>query len=1848
MPFFSSFTGSKTAGRRSDGVQNNPQGSSETRGDPVTPDEKAVWLHITANQAGVTHSDFKYGDATTTDYGALGVDESEITNNHRRVTHTAQGVQTIVDHSVFNAARANTASERITSPTTGKTICPSLAVSNSVSNIDKTGIITRYGTTANSHYNPDNIERDGYNDHWIDLRGDAQTNANNAGTNVHHGVDGLLIMTRNGDNSPPNQTPWSMHTNPSEQGFVPAGSHELDGSWGRGYNWEDTHDIGYRPFCLEAWIFTPGPFASGLNPHNTKLFRLGYGTAWDLCICTYDNTAPTSNNGWGPGDINGNATTNPDHRRYALPRFINGGNGQLNVGSANTDVLQSARMDCQQWNHIAWVRTAWGQYGDMVLFANGIEIYRASFDDWWTNASGYAQKGYIHSSSGTLGDLTIGCQNTVQNIAYLDDVRLTMGQPVYTKNFTPPSRKLPALRGEGVARSYQTLADFSYPPDPKPDDLILHCFPVAEERAGSSATLSAQYNEIGNWANNTIQAPYLRVNPNTTAYSNVQPSPAFNSESGRLDDSGIFYFEGDQNSDVDSGYSQVHDFKIGTELNDYITNHNSGSGVFDWTIEVGFRSANANHWMANNNNDEGDKFPYNSTPVIEYQGGAIRTASANTQGAGYSYDEGSVVRHGSNHPSLEQWERLESYVHRHILRIQSPRTQYSVDSSGTSTDSNDLAQQWVVLSASRENARAQYTPNLVTDTRHLTLRGYRKLSKHLDDLPNFRKEGQGTIQYIYDGYNVDDQGGMSTGDMSLRSNTVPVTEGPLKLNTWHHAAIVYKANTKKLSLFLDGSEVAHEILENDFDWGPNGLQDVSDGQDIADLDPTYQSHQKGPSIAVSVAVDVLDVKFTARAKYDSSGYELPLNNHQGFGIDGPPYKSINPVDGSIMPSSALQVENQLGFDGSVFAHWNVQQNFINYDKLNATNAFGTGPYTLNSTDTWHAYYYSNPGILTNVPSINIATSELKTFLTARYENVINHANNDYHITPMNRKFNIHPSTNGDPIGERQNDYRSLKANSAMAINKNDSLQIGGYGSIYFVNAYAVNNHTDTKPWVFANVYPSDHTGPLMIDMWWGVDHTDHDDDGSTFSTSQWFTPNNANDGYHGEIFRLGEIHPSDTMSPDSNQKGSHLRVGVYHVPNSNNAYWYLKWQEEMFYSHASPLYHGTGSQDNSSAPAGTGVNDHWGNRLGYDDTVLPGKNGPAGNMFGHSIQIPFAFTDLAGNTSSDRSLSSSMTDVANAYGYTSEPEWWYHPYANSSGGAIDNSSHGIQNYDNTARSNTDNSAIGEYFTMLRQPEKASRKDTSVCAWDDPSNGMHHVKAGMDSAGWVYLYVDGVLLIRVHVATYYARKYQGSSTTQENNRMEQIGNHVTQDGTYVWGRPRGNYKGPNDTEGVDQPYENNHLRVGPINSNQLTRPAFMYQDIRVSNNDIDSSQIHIPYIREGLPKPAANIVYGGTEPDANNVVFHMVPGEYVLNGDGTGNHIGSDAIIHTGSTNRMRNFGWNANYNGDQSQQLNNSQYSNMVKIKDDTPGPSIAQGKYSEFALDFDHSNTTGGLNGKNGEYLEIYYNHRMAFSPSGDYQDHTQSKWMWANNTHSNYNPFRIASVAEVTDNPDLYMSSDFTIEMWLWRDFAEATDPTTDTYNGEYDCVIGSSDSSGFTLLISNWSRRANIQGGGFRVDHHGIVKIMNGSTTITQWGGQSTLGGNPTYGMWIDQEHAGGGIPEEQWFHLALCRKDGRIKLWIDGQRHTSTTSSANTYAEYDPGHIYTGAIEFSQPWYIGGDESLYNHLSGNLTIKNNPWAGKIEDFRIINGECIYDKDFRPPKRLKRNTFSNADLTEMVVQT
>ena len=107
------------------------------------------------------------------------------------------------------------------------------------------------------------------------------------------------------------------------------------------------------------------------------------------------------------------------------------------------------------------------------------------------------------------------------------------------------------------------------------------------------------------------------------------------------------------------------------------------------------------------------------------------------------------------------------------------------------------------------------------------------------------------------------------------------------------------------------------------------------------------------------------------------------------------------------------------------------------------------------------------------------------------------------------------------------------------------------------------------------------------------------------------------------------------------------------------------------------------------------------------------------------------------------------------------------------------------------------------------------------------------------------------------------------------------------------------------------------------------------------------------------------------------------------------------------------------------------------------------------------------------------------------------------------------------------------------------------------------------------------------------------------------------------------------------MVSSRKGDKLSLFIDGVRHRSTSGDEEQY----PGKTYNGNIEFSNPWYIGVDAST---AGAPLNNRNNPWGGQMEDLRIINGECIYEDDFRPPQKLKRNTFSSDDLIEMVVKT
>jgi len=835
MPFFSSFTGSKTAGRRSRGVKNNPL--SENTGEPKNAQNPSnVWVHLTANQSGVTGSDYTWGSGV--DYNSGLGDSSNAwgqesnmrgAGQYRRASHTANGVQTIVDHSLYQVVRANTASN-ITESTfaLGDYYTPSITVTNSVSNCSKTEIVAIYGSTANSTYDPNNLEREGFNDIWIDMKGLAGTNK--------VGRLSMYRTTAGGGSSP---TAWVLHPFAAEGGNVPAGQHESPNlskviNFGGGEN-----NIGYRPFCIELWYFHIGNgWGSSPSQSDQQIFRLGSGTAFNVMVQRYD----VANNGFGAG-------VDPN---LGWPRWYVGGTSQFNATSKHADADQSKRLHAMKWNHIAMVKEKWGRFGDIVLYGNGEEVARAKADTYWPNSSGYGDDNYLFNSAAE--DLIIGGESGAPQL--FDDIRLTVGEPIYTENFTPPNSKLPKVdnpSGAGVRHFTGGNGSYGNKYTPRVDDLIFHGM-----AASHTTSFSGSGNKAGNYANNSL---YLSSSTERRGgfTSNAQPATRGSLQTNTWGNTGVYYFEADPAADGQSGYGYGYTWDIGSELDDFINNHNGGNSVFDWTIEVGFKAPNPYHWMQSDsygtsgaNVNEGARFDFDSgSDSITFADGIIKAGEAN---ATYQTAVGDRIYHGGNNPNYDKyWERMESFVHRSIIRIQSHGTTHQYHNGASSNTTQK--QNFVTLSAHRENPRQQYNSSDVTKTRHLALRGYKKISKTEDNIESHKFQGH--AYGVYDGYNCVDQGGMSTGNLNMETTSVPVSVGPLKLDTWHHTAIVYKASTKKLSLFLDGKEVVYDTLTDDWDWADFSI--LPSGEQVSSNNP-------GPQIFMSAAIDLLDCKFTPKAK----------------------------------------------------------------------------------------------------------------------------------------------------------------------------------------------------------------------------------------------------------------------------------------------------------------------------------------------------------------------------------------------------------------------------------------------------------------------------------------------------------------------------------------------------------------------------------------------------------------------------------------------------------------------------------------------------------------------------------------------------------------------------------------------------------------------------------------------------------------------------------------------------------------------------------------------------------------------------------------------------------------------
>ena len=108
------------------------------------------------------------------------------------------------------------------------------------------------------------------------------------------------------------------------------------------------------------------------------------------------------------------------------------------------------------WHHIAVTYNEASQL--LRMFANGVKVYEATSDGVVVDSLGNSGADFV------VGRIIAFPQNDYPHKGWLDDVRVTVGETVYTDSFTPPASAHPVGTG-GIAQSFSefNLGDPGYP-----------------------------------------------------------------------------------------------------------------------------------------------------------------------------------------------------------------------------------------------------------------------------------------------------------------------------------------------------------------------------------------------------------------------------------------------------------------------------------------------------------------------------------------------------------------------------------------------------------------------------------------------------------------------------------------------------------------------------------------------------------------------------------------------------------------------------------------------------------------------------------------------------------------------------------------------------------------------------------------------------------------------------------------------------------------------------------------------------------------------------------------------------------------------------------------------------------------------------------------------------------------------------------------------------------------------------------------------------------------------------------------------------------------------------------------
>ena len=181
-----------------------------------------------------------------------------------------------------------------------------------------------------------------------------------------------------------------------------------------------------------------------------------------------------------------------------------------------------------------------------------------------------------------------------------------------------------------------------------------------------------------------------------------------------------------------------------------------------------------------------------------------------------------------------------------------------------------------------------------------------------------------------------------------------------------------------------------------------------------------------------------------------------------------------------------------------------------------------------------------------------------------------------------------------------------------------------------------------------------------------------------------------------------------------------------------------------------------------------------------------------------------------------------------------------------------------------------------------------------------------------------------------------------------------------------------------------------------------------------------------------------------------------------------------------------------------------------------------------------------------------------------------------------------------------------DFTWEMWIYRESGH-TRQSMDLMPGD-----GYGDQHVIRIL----------QNTNYHYDG-GLEIVLDNASTLPE---------ADRYQRYIDSRASvGGGYPgggpitTDTWHHLAITRENGStVRCFVNGQQQDISVYDANT-SSYVVSNTWTFTANVSiDGWVLGGPYGTSD--------TTRAFSGYVEDFRMINGKCIYTEDFTPQMHTK----------------